>query len=109
MSSPRQRRPNPTIQNFLPSTRYISVVKNSSNSSVNLNEMINNNRSIPRVSVKTTSQLCVTRNAKTFPYMRVSSDILSTHLLSLPSPSSKGEFMKFLPSFREINLGHFEE
>merc|ERR1719347_599365 len=32
--------------------------------------MINNNR-IPRVSVKTTSQLCVTRNAKTFPYMRV--------------------------------------
>lgn len=70
MSSARQRRPNPTIQNFLPSTRYISVVKNNSNSSVNLNEMISNPR-IPRVSVKTTSQLCVTRNAKTFPYMRV--------------------------------------
>jgi len=70
MSAARQRRPNPTIQNFLPSTRYISVVKNNTNSSVNLNDMISNNR-IPRVSVKTTSQLCVTRNAKIFPYMRV--------------------------------------
>merc|ERR1719347_1697178 len=32
--------------------------------------MINNNR-IPRVSVKTTSQLCIARNAKVFPYMQV--------------------------------------
>ena len=73
MSAKMKRPKNPTIQNFLPPTGVRTVI-DSSKPSLSLNDFINNNR-IPRVSINATSQLCVNQDARSFPYMRVSTYI----------------------------------
>ena len=81
MSAKMKRPKNPTIQNFLPPTGVRTVSDSSKQPSLSLNDFINNNR-IPRVSINATSQLCVNQDARSFPYMRVSTMSVLCKILS---------------------------
>ena len=63
-TSTRQRPRNPTIQNFLPKSIDQAV---SDNSKVRTPGMT------PCVSINTTSQLCLNKDAREFPFMQVGS------------------------------------
>lgn len=39
--------------------------------SLDMSDLVNNNRNIPRVSINSTSQLCLSQDARIFPYMQV--------------------------------------
>ena len=82
MSAKMKRPKNPTIQNFLPPTGVRTVSDSSKQPSLSLNDFINNNR-IPRVSINATSQLCVNQDARSFPYMRVSTKYFVKYYLHM--------------------------
>ena len=42
-----------------------------SNGGRNVSDLVNNNRNIPRVSINSTSQLCLGQDSRVFPYMQV--------------------------------------
>ena len=44
---------------------------NTNIASVDMSDLVNNNRNIPRVSINSTSQLCLSQDARIFPYMQV--------------------------------------
>ena len=48
-----------------------------------LSDLLNNNRAIPRVSIKSTAQLCLNQEARVFPYMEVSRQLSYSVTFSL--------------------------
>ena len=48
-----------------------------------LSDLLNNNRAIPRVSIKSTAQLCLNQEARVFPYMEVSRQLSYSITFSL--------------------------
>ena len=77
----KSKRPkNPTIENFLP------IAKNSDYLNNNKNTINNSSRVTPCVSINATSQLCLNKASREFPYMQVrySSQLFCRSLHNIP-------------------------